>query len=238
MLHNIQERIERSIYEAIRLVMVEEGYIPDIANTILFPEDDETGQANWNAALQTIVGIKGFAIELFGHGSSQAKGTKKVPRIVVSVKRIFPGEIGAPVTGFIINNPISPSNFIKLTTTLETVNLQFDLHLVSNTAKQDRLLNAIIAKALGQKRNLTFYDVPTDRFFLKQYNYYELPDPMEGIEEKVYSYEVQDLFLFEENVGENIAAIQEINMEVEAQLGDEVIIDGSVKVTQAGINYL
>jgi hypothetical protein len=222
MLNNIQERVERSIFERVRLILVEEGYTPDVADDLLYPKDGEDlsiiGQANYTAALQTITTIKGFAIELFSTSTSFAKGLKKIPRIVINPQRVITGEIGLNPGGTYNENPLLPGNFIKTTNPLESANLQLDFHLVSGTTKQMRVLIAVLQRAIGQKVYLKMYDNANDRFFIKQYNYYNLPDPPEGISEDIYSYEVQDLFIFDETPVSSsieVSKIIEITNEIE-----------------------
>lgn len=208
-LNNLQERVERSIFEELRKLLVAEGYLPNITN---YTMGSPSSTAQYHAALEAIVTAKKFAAEVFGHSSSQEKGIKRVPRIAIIPRRILPGDTGAPPEGYITEDPLDPDNFVKIVTSAEAANFQLDIHLVSSTAVQDRFLNAILSKAIGQKRYLKFYDDPTQRFFIKQYNYYDLPDTMEGVEEKVYSYEVSDLYLYEEIVNNRIVPTIEITM--------------------------
>jgi hypothetical protein len=210
-LSNIQERVERSIFEKIRLLLVTEGYLPDITN---YPENN-TGQQQWKTDL---------------------------PR------RILPGDIGTPIEGYFEPDPLDPKKTIKRTTPPESAILDIDIHLVSSTAKQDRVLHAILNQAIGSRGHIPFYDSPKELFFIKQYNYYDIPDTQEGIEEKVYSYEVRDLYLTEGTIQRNIPTIKEITvettvLEIESILaqdgsiigpyvnGDEMVIDLS------GINF-
>jgi hypothetical protein len=243
-LSNIQERVERSIFEKIRLLLVTEGYLPDITN---YPENN-TGQQQWKTDLQAIDGIKGFAAEVFGHGNAESKGQKRTPRIAIIPRRILPGDIGTPIEGYFEPDPLDPKKTIKRTTPPESAILDIDIHLVSSTAKQDRVLHAILNQAIGSRGHIPFYDSPKELFFIKQYNYYDIPDTQEGIEEKVYSYEVRDLYLTEGTIQRNIPTIKEITvettvLEIESILaqdgsiigpyvnGDEMVIDLS------GINF-
>lgn len=191
-LSRAQERLERSLFEAIRKVLVAEGYLPDISNSNRYPEPfNNIAQTNWQADLELAAQAKGFAVEPFNH--SQTKGLKKVPRIVIIPRRTMPGEVGYPLDGVIIQNPDDPNSFIRAQLPYESSNFHIDIHLISNSAKQDRVLNAVLSKAFGMKKFVPYYDDESDRFLIRQYNYLDLPDPLEGLEEKVYSYEAPDI---------------------------------------------
>lgn len=223
-LTDIQELVERSIYEQIRLVLVREGYIPDITQV--------ANRAEFDLDLSEIENAKGFAVELFNNGSSQSKGTKKVPRIAMVGRRVLVGEIGNAPEKIYEKDPLNPNSIISVTPAPETDHLQLDIHLVSNTAKQERFLNAVIAAALKTRSYIPFVNDPTgkSKFFLRQFNYYDLPDAIEGIAEMVYSYEVTDLYLFQGNIeSTNVPLIQEITMETTLiQLGTILARNGTI----------
>lgn len=214
-IRNIQEKIEKSLYESIRLILVQWEYLPDIAQFGLSPwlpnSDHIATQAQWDEAISTIRNTFGFAIEVFGHGSSQAKGLKKVPRIVISPKRLVPGDIGTLVGNTIVNHPTN-GGFVYSSIPQQSMHFQIDIHLVANTAQQDRVLHSVIAAAFGPMKYLRLYD-NSGNFFIRQYAYYDLPNQAEGIEEKVYSYEVTDIYITE-IIGETeIAPIVRIDVE-------------------------
>lgn len=203
-LNNIQEVVERSLFAALSANLVAEGYCPDITNSTRYPLDNTTnsltpiGQANWEADIATIVTNMGFAIELFGTSAAKAKGLKKVPRIAIVPKRIMPGDLGYPPQDFfnIISAPgVTPVVYSKFQYPKESANMHFDIHLVSQTQAQSRVMNALIQLTLGQKVYIYLYNDPTQNFFIKQYNFYDTPDAKDGLEENIYQYEVQDLYL-------------------------------------------
>lgn len=234
-LNNIQARVERSVFKAIERVLVEEGYWPDNSS---YPNTDN-GNTNFEAAVKTIVSTKGFAIQPFGHSTSHKKGAKQVPRIAIISRKVLPGEIGNPINAYSEQDPNNPNNSIESFAPLENLDIQMDLHLVSgadNVAAQDRVMNAVIAKALGSgKFYVPFYDSTDERFFMKQYNYYDLPDPAEGIEEKVYSYDIKDLYLSDNIVSNpNVAHIKEILLEIGFE-GDPEF--DTVFINSSGIFY-
>lgn len=218
---NIQERVGRNIYETIRRCMVDTGYLPDITNTSLFPMSSEgfgttEADVNWKAALRNIEISKSFATELFGEGSAQSKGLKKVPRIVIQSNRILPGNLGvAGILGY-QKNPQDPDKVIQVLSDWQSANLHYDILVVCNTTKQERVLNSIINASLGIKKYLPLLDSnpnePQEYMFCRLFNYFDLEGENEGIIEKVYSYEITDMFLYQEVQLNPISLIQ--NMEI------------------------
>lgn len=203
MLSDIQLRVERSVYEAIRLVLVSEGYIPDLNNNTTYPKDGNgnltvIGQQHWDTDLKVIQTAKGFAIDIFSNSSSKSKGIKKVPRITIEPSIVTDGDLGLPVGTTTFKNPLDPNSFVKTINPLESTHLNLEIHLISDTAAQERILNAVLAKVLGIKKYIVLYDSPDERFFIRRANFSQVPDPIEGVSEKVYTYEIQDLYLFSE----------------------------------------
>lgn len=226
-LSNLQERLERSLFEEIRVVLVREGYIPDIADTTKYGDlSTIAAQQTWDAELDAIQQAKGFAVEIYNH--SQTKGAKHIPRIVIIPRRTMPGETGAPPEGVIVRDPEVGGGFLKWLMPLQSSNFHFDIHLVANTAKQGRILNAVLSAALGMMKSVPYYDDRSEFFLVKQYNYYDLPDPMEGIEEYVYSYECPEMWDISGDP-KPIVPIEEIKVEDHlVQLHSKFPEDGSV----------
>jgi hypothetical protein len=206
-LSNIQERVERSVYEAIRKTLVDSGYLPDIST---FPNTEE-GQADYDTEMDAVQVAKGFAAEVFGHGSSLSKENKRTPRIAIIPRRIMPGEVGPSIAGQYSPDPSNPDQIRKLKPAIQASNLHLDINIASSSSAQDRVLHSILASALGTWSYVPMYDDPTDLFFIRQFNFYDLPDDRNGIEEKVYSYEIPELYI---NEGEysNVATIKEIKV--------------------------
>lgn len=214
--NNIQERVEKSIFEVIRKRLVFENVLPDINDGTRYPVNGEQltpeASANWDTDLKTIQGIKGFASEVFGHGSDHAKGLKRTPRISIVPRRMMPGEIGFNPGGTILQDALDPDNMIKIGNPLESSNLALDIILTSSTAKQERFLNALVATVVGHKNYLPFYDSDFEVFFIKQTSWYDLPNETEGIEEKVFTYEATDFYMFDSANIEAVNLIKEITV--------------------------
>lgn len=208
-LSTVQESIERTFYKALRAVTEEHGYIPDIT---LFA-NNQVGQNNYNAAVQAIVALKGFAIEVFGHSNSQAKNTKLAPRIVVKPRRIIEGEIGlnSGKTFTLNSGDASFKSFIVPGT---SSHIHLDIYLVSNTAAQHRILHAIMMAALNFRGYLETYD-NTGQFFYRFIGYEDEENTLEGQMDNIYSYEVVDIDMTQQvEVSGEVAKIVEITNEI------------------------
>lgn len=245
-LNNVQERVERSIFLAINKVLVDEGYIPDVAN---YQPESDANQLAYDAAVDAIVAAKTFAAEAFGHSVSLAKGNQRVPRIVITPRRIMPGDIGTWINPLYSRDPLNPDAIVKTKPPYKSTNLHIDISTVSGTAAQDRVLNAVLAKALGNGMGyVKVFDSDTETFFIRQFNHYDLPDNEKGIEKRVYSYEVPDLYLTDGEITSNVPFIKEITVEttiLELQslfTRDGIIIgpytaDGKIFIDLSGIHF-
>lgn len=225
MLSNLQEILERSIFEKIRQILVGEGYLPDITDEVRYPRNPNgsftaIANANWEADLTTIRNTKGFAIELFNYSSPDAKGTKKVPRIVIETDRSMPSELGAPAAAYTLVDPDNDEQFLKQPLPYKASTFYFNVHLVGNTSRQMRILNAVLAKALDNVKYIPYYTEPTQLFFIQQTGYFEVPGQQEGLEEKVYQFEVPDLFEISEEVYA-VSKMKIIDVYIQPQLPDE-----------------
>lgn len=215
MLSNIQELIARTIYENIRVVCVTEGYTPNIADQLRYPtlhgKFTQVAETNWNTDLNAIKNTKGFAIELYGESSSYNKEEKKTPRISIVSRRIMPGTIGSPNIQGYVKDPDNPNQLRSLISDWNSVNLHWDIILTSASSAEDRILNAIIGKALGVRR---YIKIPftTDMVFIEQFNYYDIPLYQKGIIDKVFSYEVSDIFLYQELSEQVVPLLKEIQI--------------------------
>lgn len=218
-LSNIEESITRSIYEAIRLVLVEEGYTPDITALAQDGDGDVTSVAmeDYNAEIENIKADKGFAVETFSDSSQFEKGEKNIPRITINPLRIIPGDIGALGTQMGYVETENPDLLNRRVTDWNTSHMQYDIILTTRTAKQRRVLNAVIFKALGTRKHIPLYTDATQYIFIHQYNYYNLLEDDKGIKENIYSYEVRDIFMFDDiDPTTTIAKIKEITVETTA----------------------
>lgn len=214
-LTSIQSIIERSLFEIIRKELVDKLYLPDIADTDTYP-DNEIGWAKWEADIKAIAnGAKGFAIELFSVGNNEAKGIKKVPRIVIDSGNFLPGALGGDPRRYFEDQG---NNYKALITPPQTVDFYVNFHLVSSSAVQARILNSILALAIPRRGYIVWYNDATKSFFARYLNYYDQGDKSVGVDECVYAYEIPDAWDREDvEVYATIAKTSEITLNINVQ---------------------
>lgn len=190
-LNNIQEIIEVTIFETIRLVLVDNGYLPDIT---LFPDNPE-GVLGYNNAIKDIVENKGFAIELFNNSSNYSKGIKRVPRIVINSGNFLGGSLGGDPYRFFIDK----GDYYKaMVTPPQTSDFYLDIHCVSKDVKQERVLNSILTLSIPKRKYLKWYNDSTKTFFIRYLSFYELDSLSNGLGEKCFSYEIPDCWDYDD----------------------------------------
>jgi len=218
----IQEILERSLFETIRIELVDKGFLPDITATVNVPvpgtpkyPDTAQGWQLWKTDLQAVATTKGYAIEIFSASSNEGKGIKKVPRITFDSGSFLPGALGGDPNRYFLDKG---ATYEALVTPAQTVNYYINIHLVSNTIQQARVLNALLALAIPRRGYIKFYNDPTKSFFVKYLNYYDNDNSEVGILDYVYSYEIQDMWDSEDRtVGEPVAKMQEITFNLNLQ---------------------
>jgi hypothetical protein len=187
---DIESRVEKSIFEIIRLKLVAEGYLP---NKKSFAKSD-AGAAAYQAAITAIKDSnKKFCIQVFGMASPQARGETQVPRIVVQTQRALPGDLGTPIT----TKEVNGDHYEKFKHPYTSANLQVDIKIVWNTANQLRIASAIIASTLSTRNYIDFYDTPgnENKIYLEQLNAgYDIRDIEQGVTETIIQYQIKDLY--------------------------------------------
>lgn len=209
-LSNIVERVERSIFHAIRLELVDKGYLPDVTT---FP-DTPSGVTAFKTALAAIVGVKGFAVEVFGVGSNQSKGKLAVPRITILEESRLPGALGGdPVPYYEV---AGPDTFNPRVLPPQTKDFQYQISLWYNTAEQGRILHGILALALPARGYIKWFDAPNqiERIFVRQSGFSETSYDDEGYREAAYMYMVEDIFDSESATLAPVAKLNEITLEI------------------------
>lgn len=219
-LSNSQEIIERSIFERIRLEIVDKGYYPNIAATSGLPAvpvypNTPAGKVLLDNDVASIVTSKGFAIELFNNVNSKALGTKKIPRIVINSDSFLEGALGGDSTK--IFRTVG-QGFSAYQQPPQTSNFYFNIRLVSNNVSQERILTSLLSLALPKRAYIPLYNAPTYNFFCRNLNSMDISNETEGYIEKYLAYEVQDVWDMEDAlIAENITAISQITLHPNVQ---------------------
>lgn len=211
-LTTIQEVIERSLFERLRTECVDKGYLPDITT---YPET-AAGNNNYIAALKAISNsAKGFAIEPFQNSSSQAKGMKRVPRIVINPQPFMEGALGGDSSRIY---KLNGSTFDAEILPPQTSEYYFNIHLISSSAAQMRILNAIMSLSIPVRGYIPFYNDNNENFFVRKLSGYNAPQTDEGIQETVYRFQVPDVYeVVNSIVATGIAKLSEITIDNKVQ---------------------
>lgn len=221
------QRIERSVFERIRIGIVDAGYLPDVLNYDL---TNQTDRNQYKVDQAAIVANLGFSIDIYSRSGFKSKGIKKIPRIVIEWKRYVSGDIGADIAPFYVpanGDPLSPDSYLKKVMPHIASSSQFQIRIITNEAIQERVIIDILSNTLGRRGSIPFYDESTDFIFIRQTGYMENPEPAENTDEKIYMYEIPDIFEIDATIlATGIVPITEINTEI--QLKD---INDNVKDT-------
>jgi len=211
-LSNTEELIERSFFHRIRKELVDKGYLPDISDSVTYP-DTQAGYDAWELAINNIVTAKGFAVEVFGFSSSNSKGTKKTPRIVINNVSTLPGTIGGDASYFFERaTPTGP--YSQLIRPPKTVDFVLQVIMTGVTAEHMRIMNAIVALSLPRRGYVEFYDDPDHNFFIENTGSNAYDNTRDNQMDRIIAYSVPDLYDIEDIVISNsIAPIQEIRVE-------------------------
>jgi len=181
-------RIEQAFYEAVRLRVVADGYMPDIA---IYP-DTPAGYNAYKAALAAIVTARGWAVEVFGMSNPEAKGLKQVPRIVFFTDSFIAGDFGLDQGTFY--EPDGLGGFTSVTPSQSISHQLFmKCFIVAETTSQYRYLSSVINHVLPLRGDLPYVAPLIGGFFVENTAYLDLSAAMNGLIEKCYSYTVPDI---------------------------------------------
>lgn len=212
-LPQIEDQVDFAFFKALNDICVALGYTADETDTTEYPDTDE-GYQKLLAKVEEIKTTKGFAIGLFGVGVTDDKGYEKYPRIVIASRAFLAGDIG--------NNPEpvytkdhSGNTYKVETLPPRTSDYYLNVHAVTGNASQKNLLNGIIANALPKRGYIDLPDVPDRKIFIHEINTTTPEEPDRAIMERIYSYEIKDLWESTPEVGpENSAPITQIDVAI------------------------
>lgn len=225
---NIQQLVERSLFEALRKQCVEFGYLPDVS---LFQNSPSEYQ-RFQTALTDIQTQKGFAIEVFGVGSSQAKQLKKVPRIVILPHNVLPGSLGGAPDIFYSIDQGNSERYEARVTPPQTMDYSYAIHLIWNTAEQLRVLTSILGLSVPKRGYVPIYNNVNERFFVHNIGHNQYSETMEGIHDNAYIFEITDLFDTDDRViRTNIAKINQVDVEINRGVDGDSDLQDTLTVT-------
>lgn len=214
-LTSIQEIVERSIFHSIRAQCVAKGYLPDV----LTFDRDEKGFRDYLDAFKPIITEKGYAIEVFNTGAPADRVSKQLPRIVLASAGYLPGSIGSDGSHqYELNNE---GKYSKYHTPPTTSDLYINIHMVSASTHQHRLMGALMALAVPRMGYVKVWDSENeewteDYIFCRHLSYVPVRQHNNpGTMETIYRYIFPDLFevhnIYTEDV---VSPLEEINLEL------------------------
>lgn len=213
MLSDIQKRVERSIYNAVLQKTITEGYTADPQLFDLYNPNSNIAaveQADYDTALKNIRTLKGFAVEIFANISSQSKGDKKIPRIIIDTEAFYQGELGLDTTEKYESD--GADGFNVFTGGSLVSDYHFTIRLVSRTSEETRILHALMLGSIPRRGYIKWYDeaefLYSQNIHIRYLSSAEQNWLQEGLIERIYRYEVKDLH---EEVAREIRQVSKIN---------------------------
>lgn len=230
-LPDIEQALERSVYEALRLVTVAEGYLPNIRDyDIENPDINIAKQAvkDYNTAAQTIRQNKGFVVEIFNYSSAEARGLKKTPRIVIQTEAFQQGQIGFDNRiNYEYNEQLG--EYVSKRSPAVTSDFYFNIHLVASDVKQIRVLHGIMVTCLPRLGYIKWYTDaklrPSHNLLVYYLSYLEADFLAEGIIEKIYRYRIPDAHEIDDEIITQIPPIKIIDVDITGNVDDNLTIE-------------
>ena len=192
-----EEIVERSIYMNLLAVALRAGVTldPDEYLTDEGLPTKET-EAKYKADKSK---LKKF-VYIFGIGNNQERGAKEVPRITLELQGYYPGVIGMERYQLDDTDKEHPR---MIDTGYNAKDIVIDVHLVSKTQKDMRMLHSIMYKALPTQGYIKPYKGDKEAFmnsglqrseniYIEVGNYYDHSDTDHGLLEHVYQYKISD----------------------------------------------
>lgn len=217
-LSNMQEVVELTLFHSILQECIDKGYSPDIRNTTLYPSTT-VGVAAYKAAQEAIITAQGFTVEVFNNSNPDYKGHKTPPRIVIITEDPLPGDIGAGPDRIYI---ASENGAIPAILPPESYDITFSVHIIANNAKQHRRLVSLLANSIPSRGYLPIsprYGLSDFNIFVRNISYTSLPSAIDGLIERVWRYEVKDVFLTEYvKTRDEVALLNQITMEIKDEI--------------------
>jgi len=142
------ETLDRTIYEHLRRELVKRGHLPDITTF--------NSKETYKTAKNTIKGTTGkYLIEIFGLGASESRDKKQSHSIIINRKPIVPSELGGGTEYFTPNkNGEVIESYTKGKYPERSADVGYEVRIITNTVKVDRIITDVIFKALGWSKNI------------------------------------------------------------------------------------
>ena len=211
-----EEIVERSVYMNILAVAIKSGHTIDpddyLENGLPTIETEKRYKEDKSK-------IQKF-IYVFGIGNNQDRGIKEVPRITLELQGYYPGNIG--MEKYQIDDTIK-DNPRMIETGYTTKDIVIDVHLISKTQPDMRLLHSILYKALPTQGYIKPYFndkklfmaeglLKSDNIYLEVGNHYDHKDNGHGLLEHVYQYKITDGVVSDDISDVDLVPIRDISL--------------------------
>lgn len=163
--------------------------------------------------------IKKF-VYIFGIGNNQVRGPKEVPRITLDLQGYYPGVIGMERFQLDDTDKEHPR---MIDTGYNTKDIVIDVHLVSKTQQDMRMLHSIMYRALPTQGYIKPYKgnkyefmnsglQRSENIYIEVGNYYDHVDTDHGLLEHVYQYKISDGVVSDEILDMDLVPIKDISV--------------------------
>ena len=212
-----EEIVERSMYMNLLAVALKAGVTLDpdeyLNDKGLPTKETEAKYKEDKSKLKKFVYI-------FGIGNNQERGAKEVPRITLDLQGYYPGVIGMERYQLDDTDKEHPR---MIDTGYNTKDIVIDVHLVSKTQADMRLLHSILYKALPSQGYIKPYLgnreefmksglLESENIYLEVGNYYDHVDTEHGLLEHVYQYKISDGVVPDETLDMDLVPIHDISV--------------------------
>ena len=219
------EHIENAIYEAIRLKIVEKGYLPDIT-------EYEGNPAGFKTAMDAIVQSGKKLIYVENTGSYKARETLEENCIIIDNESINPSVTGTKsIPKYELNE--TEDRYNKSLTTDVLYDLEYRITIICYDYSYLQIMHDVLFEALQFRKKINAIDneaVETgESFWLWRRNYVTL-DSNKFIERATY-YEVPSADIIGDTEDGSVARAEEISIgiyldyEISEEKDDDIVIE-------------
>lgn len=178
--------IDRTVYERLRLALVASGYLPNITSY-----STETEYTNAKSAIHL---SKGGVIEVMGVGAAESRDAKQSTKIVIDRKGADIGTIGGfPATQF----EKVGDTFTKRNLPDTTMDLNYDIRVISNSVKFERIATEAILAAFGMRKYIPItveYNQDSKDVILMNFKG-DVDVSAAGMRERLFKYSAMDIWI-------------------------------------------
>jgi hypothetical protein len=197
--------VDRGIFERLRLVLVEEGYLPDVTTV---------AEGDWEMAMQAIRQSGKEPITLYGVGAWKSRGEILTLAIIIERTGRELSSLGYDGSRSYVPNG---SGFNVYQSPLETAILKYSITAVGQTQAHEYLLQNIMYQAFGVSKSLEGYTEagsPTPERFVLQRGAISNQNDADFVE-TVFTYSTRELLLEPDTLIGTTAGIQQADFTIE-----------------------